>query len=102
MMADVNSTYCDEHLAVYTNIKSLHCTLETNIMFYVDFITIIFLKENIAYQVLSLSRYFKWLENISVLFPLNIIIFILPFWEFAYATLSLTEVTNPWRSKINC
>ena len=36
---DVNQTYCGDHFAMYTNIKSLCCTPETNIM-YIDYTSI--------------------------------------------------------------
>ena len=32
---NVNQTYCGDHFAIYTNIKSLYCTPETNVMLYV-------------------------------------------------------------------
>ena len=32
MVMDVNYAYCNGHFAVYTNVKSLHCALETNII----------------------------------------------------------------------
>ena len=31
---NVNCTYCDDHFEIHTNIKSLPCTPETNIMLY--------------------------------------------------------------------
>ena len=31
---DVNQTYCGDHIAIYTNIKSLCCIPTTNIMLY--------------------------------------------------------------------
>ena len=31
MVIDVNWTYCGDHFAIYKNIKSLCCTLETDI-----------------------------------------------------------------------
>ena len=34
-----NQTYCD-HFVVYTNIKSLYCSPETNTMLYVNFTSI--------------------------------------------------------------
>lgn len=34
METNVNWTYRGDHFAVYTNIKSLYCKLETNIMLY--------------------------------------------------------------------
>lgn len=33
MVRDGNETYCADHFAVYTNIESLCCTPETNMMF---------------------------------------------------------------------
>ena len=35
MVTDVNQTYCADHFATYTNIESLCCTPEMNIMLYV-------------------------------------------------------------------
>lgn len=32
MVMNVNWTYCGDHFATYTDIKSLQCTPETNIM----------------------------------------------------------------------
>ena len=43
-MIDVNQTYCDDHFAIYINIKSLCCMPETNIMLYVNCISIKYLK----------------------------------------------------------
>ena len=37
---DVNQNYCDDHFTIYTNIKSLCCTSEANIMLYVNYISI--------------------------------------------------------------
>ena len=37
---DINRTYCGDHFVVYTNIKSLCCTPATNIMLYVNYISI--------------------------------------------------------------
>ena len=37
---DVNKIYDDDHFAIYTNIESLYCTLDTNIMLYVNSISI--------------------------------------------------------------
>ena len=33
---DINQTYYGDHFTIYTNIESLHCTPETNIMFCVN------------------------------------------------------------------
>ena len=33
VVIDVNQIYCGDHCTIYTNLKSLHCTPETNIMF---------------------------------------------------------------------
>ena len=33
---NVNETYCGDHFAMYTYIKSLCCTPETNVMLYVS------------------------------------------------------------------
>ena len=33
----VNQTHCGEHFKIYTNVKSLCCTPETNIILYVNY-----------------------------------------------------------------
>ena len=33
MVMDINWTYCGDHFAIYTNIKSLCCTPETKICY---------------------------------------------------------------------
>lgn len=38
-VTDVNWTYC-VHFAVHTKIQSLRCTPETNVMWYVNYISI--------------------------------------------------------------
>ena len=40
MGTDVNWTYCADHFNMYSNIESLSCTPETNIMLYVNFTSI--------------------------------------------------------------
>ena len=48
----VNWTYCGDHFVIYTNIKSLHCTPETNIM-----LCQLYLKlKNISYKNLITSK----------------------------------------------
>ena len=37
MVTDDNSTYCGDHFAIYTNIQSLCCTPEANIMLYINY-----------------------------------------------------------------
>ena len=37
---DVNWTYCGDHFYMYTNIKSLYCTLATNIMLYINYLSL--------------------------------------------------------------
>ena len=37
MMMDINQTYCGDHFTIYTNIKSLICTPETNVMIRVKY-----------------------------------------------------------------
>ena len=37
MVTDFNWIYCGKHFVMYTNIKSLCCTSETNIMLYVNY-----------------------------------------------------------------
>ena len=32
MVIDVNWTYCGDHYTIYTNIKTLHCTPDINVM----------------------------------------------------------------------
>ena len=39
-MVDVNQTYCDGHFTIYTNMKSLYCIPETNVVFYVNYTSI--------------------------------------------------------------
>ena len=39
MVMDVNQTYCSDHFTTY--IKSLCCTLETNIMLYVNYTSVL-------------------------------------------------------------
>ena len=34
---DVNQTYCGDNFTIYTNIASLHCTPETNIILHVNY-----------------------------------------------------------------
>ena len=41
MGMDVNQTYCGDHFTIYTNIKSLCCIPETNIMLYVNYTSIL-------------------------------------------------------------
>ena len=36
----VNETYCSDHFTIYTYIKSLYCTPETNTVLYVNYISI--------------------------------------------------------------
>ena len=40
MMTDVNQTYNGDYSKVYTNLKSLYCAPETNIMLYVNYTSI--------------------------------------------------------------
>ena len=40
MVMGINQTYCGYHFTIYTNLRSLFRTLETNIMLYVNFISI--------------------------------------------------------------
>lgn len=35
MVININQTYCD-HFAMYTNVESLHCTPETNMLLYLQ------------------------------------------------------------------
>ena len=39
VVMDVNQTYCGDHFAIYTNIESLRCIPETNIMLYGNYIS---------------------------------------------------------------
>ena len=41
MVININQAYCGDHFTIYTNIKSLCCTPETNIMQYVNYISIL-------------------------------------------------------------
>lgn len=56
MVIDVNQIYCD-HCTIYTNLKSLHCTHETNIMFakLIGSKRKIILKQNEIDELISLS-----------------------------------------------
>ena len=49
MMDVIAGLNCDDQFAIYTNIKLLYCTPETNsnILLYVNYISIFFLKERI-------------------------------------------------------
>ena len=40
MVTDVNYTYFGDYFAIYTNIKSLHGTPETDIMLYVNYTSV--------------------------------------------------------------
>lgn len=40
MVTDVNQAYCVDHSPIYTNIRSLYCTPEINILLHVNFISI--------------------------------------------------------------
>ena len=44
MVTDVFQTFCGDHLAIYTNIKSLWRASETNIMLYANYISV-FIKD---------------------------------------------------------
>ena len=37
---DGNQTYCGDHFAMYTNIESLCCIPETNVMLYANYIAV--------------------------------------------------------------
>lgn len=37
MGTDGNQTYCGDHFEMYTNVKSLSCIPETNVMLYVNY-----------------------------------------------------------------
>lgn len=56
MVINVNQIYCD-HCTIYTNLKSLHCTHETNIMFakLIDSKRKMILKQNEIDELISLS-----------------------------------------------
>ena len=40
MVMEVNQTYCGDNFAISTNIESFCCTPESNIMLYVDYVSI--------------------------------------------------------------
>ena len=40
MVIDTNQTHCDDNFAIYTDIESLCCTPETNIMLNVNYTSI--------------------------------------------------------------
>ena len=50
MVTDGNQTYCSGSFAIYSNVKSLCYTLETNIIWYVDY-TSIKIKKNPKYKI---------------------------------------------------
>lgn len=37
MVMDVNETYCGDQSAIYTNMESLCCMLEANIILYINY-----------------------------------------------------------------
>ena len=39
MAMDVNQTCCD-HIAIYSNVESLHCMPEINIMLYINYTSV--------------------------------------------------------------
>ena len=51
MVTDGNQTYCSGSFAMYTNFKSLCYTLETNIIWYVDYTSIKMKKKNPKYKI---------------------------------------------------
>ena len=52
MVTDVNWTYRSDRFAIYTNIKSLHCTPETNVLYLKTKKTVhfLFLKNEVVYK----------------------------------------------------
>ena len=54
----VNQTYCGDHFAIYTNIESLCCTPENNIMLHVKYIYI-YIYQTIKYSGLNLTKKVK-------------------------------------------
>ena len=54
---NINQTYCGNHLAIYTNIKSLCYMPETNTMFYVNYISI---KDLLVISVVPLVGQIGW------------------------------------------
>lgn len=40
VVMDINQTFCGDYFAMYTNIKSVCCTPKTNIMLYINYISI--------------------------------------------------------------
>ena len=55
-MTDGNWTYCDDHFAMYTNVKSICCTLETNIIVYVNYTLINLKKEETMILLLHVNK----------------------------------------------
>ena len=49
MVTDGNQTYCSGSFAMYTNVKSLCYTLETNITLYANYTLIFFKKGFLSY-----------------------------------------------------
>lgn len=41
MVMDVNQTYYGDHFVICTNIESLSCTPETNVMVYVNYTSVV-------------------------------------------------------------
>ena len=44
MVMDINQTYCGDNFTIYTNFESLCCKPETNIMLYINYISVKILK----------------------------------------------------------
>lgn len=80
MQVAANRPYCGDHFAVSTNIKSLGCTRETNIMVYVNYIS------NKERQVVGLpiQSSFQPLPSGS------------EDMKFIHGSLSLSKLAPPW------
>ena len=50
---DINQTYCGDHFTIYTNIKSLYYTPETNIILYANYTSI---KNKTEYRPMEQNR----------------------------------------------
>lgn len=50
MVMDINWTYRGDRFAIDTNIKSLHCTPETNVLYLKKTVHFLFLKNEVVYK----------------------------------------------------
>lgn len=70
-MTRVNQTYHGDHLTMYTNIESLCCIPETNVILYVNYVSIKKGQCTIEYMALSTCKSFSgaytWEHNCYIL-----------------------------------